>query len=58
HRFSTIQNVNRILVIDEGRLVDSGDPSILAKKEGVYSELLKYQIEGNKKLLKSFDLFR
>ena len=58
HRFSTIQNVDRILVIDEGKLVDSGKPQELAKKKGVYSDLLRYQIEGNKKLLKGYDLFR
>ena len=58
HRFSTIQNVDRILVIDEGKIVDSGKPQELASKEGLYSDLLKYQVEGNKKLLKSYDLFR
>jgi len=58
HRFSTIQNVDQILVIDEGKMVDSGSPEELAHKKGIYSELLQYQIEGNKKLLKRFDLFR
>ncbi len=56
HRFSTIQNVNKIIVIDEGKVVDSGSPRELSNKKGVYSELLQYQIEGNKKLLEKFDL--
>lgn len=56
HRFSTIQNADKILVIDEGSLVDIGDPQVLAKKKGIYSELLKYQIEGNQKLLQKYDL--
>lgn len=56
HRFSTIQNVDKIIVIDDGKIVDSGSPQILAKKEGIYSDLLHYQIEGNRKLLEDFDL--
>lgn len=56
HRFSTIQNANRILVLDSGRLVDSGPPLELAKRKGVYSELLRYQIEGNQKLLEKYEL--
>ncbi len=57
HRFSTIQNVNKIIVLDAGRLVDSGTPSQLAKREGLYAELLQYQIEGNKKLLSEFEIY-
>ncbi len=57
HRFSTIQNVDKILVVDNGRIVDSGDPRELANKSGIYSELLKYQIEGNKKLLERFEIY-
>ncbi len=56
HRFSTIQDADRILVIDEGKIVDSGAPGTLAKKEGIYSELLRYQIEGNQKLLEKYEL--
>lgn len=56
HRFSTIQNVDKIIVIDEGKIADSGSPQDLAKKKGVYSDLLHYQIEGNKKLLEKFEL--
>ncbi len=57
HRFSTIQNVNKILVVDEGKIMESGTPQTLAKNSGVYSELLHYQIEGNKKLLEKFDIY-
>ncbi len=56
HRFSTIQNVDRIVVLDEGTIADQGKPGELAKREGVYSELLRYQIEGNKKLLQEYEL--
>lgn len=56
HRFSTIQNADRIIVLDQGKIVDDDKPQKLAKKEGLYSELLKYQIEGNKKLLSKYEL--
>jgi len=57
HRFSTIQNVDRIVVIDKGTIADAGRPGELAKRPGVYSELLQYQIEGNKKLLSKYELY-
>lgn len=56
HRFSTIQDADRIIVLDGGSIVDSGTPQELAQKEGLYSELLKYQIDGNKKLLSKYEL--
>lgn len=56
HRFSTIQDADRIIVVDQGKIVDSGNPQALANKKGIYSELLQYQIEGNKKLLAKYDL--
>lgn len=57
HRFSTIQNVDKIIVLDDGRVADMGTPKQLASKSGVYSELLQYQVEGNKKLLKEYELY-
>ncbi len=56
HRFSTIQNADQIFVLDDGKLVDSGKPRELARKKGIYSELLQYQIEGNQKLLEKYEL--
>ncbi len=57
HRFSTIQNVNKVIVIDDGKISDIGNPKELSRKKGTYSDLLHYQIEGNKKLLESFELY-
>ncbi len=57
HRLSTIQDVDRIVVLNNGTIQDSGTPKELAHKPGVYSELLKYQIEGNKKLLSEYELY-
>lgn len=57
HRFSTIQNVNKIIVLNKGTIVDYGSPAQLANKEGIYKDLLTYQVEGNKKLLASYEIY-
>lgn len=57
HRFSTIQNVNKIIVINDGKIVDSGSPRELADRPGIYRDLLNYQVEGNKKLLEAYEIF-
>ncbi|MBP9817255.1 ABC transporter ATP-binding protein [Candidatus Shapirobacteria bacterium] len=57
HRFSTIQNVDRIIVLDQGTIVDSGTPAELSRRPGLYSELLQYQIAGNKKLLSKYEIY-
>jgi ATP-binding cassette subfamily B protein len=57
HRFSTIQNVSKIIVLDQGKIVEQGSPGELAQKPGIYSELLRYQVEGNRKLLEKYELY-
>ena len=57
HRFSTIQNVDKIIVLDSGKIVDYGSPAALANKAGIYKDLLTYQVEGNKKLLEKYDIY-
>ena len=56
HRFSTIQNVDKILVIEDGKISQQGNPKELSTRPGVYKDLLTYQIQGNEKLLKQFGL--
>lgn len=57
HRFSTIQNVDKIIVLHGGEIVDYGKPQELAGRKGVYQDLLHYQVEGNKKLLEKFEIY-
>jgi ATP-binding cassette, subfamily B, bacterial len=57
HRFSTIQNVKKIIVLNKGKIVDYGSPQELAQKPGIYKDLLNYQVEGNKKLLESYEIY-
>ncbi len=57
HRFSTIQNANKIIVLNDKKIEAIGTPQQLATSKGIYSDLLKYQVEGNKKLLKRFEIY-
>jgi ABC-type multidrug transport system fused ATPase/permease subunit len=43
HRLSTIKNADRILVLDQGRLVEEGKHDALLAKGGVYASLYKTQ---------------
>jgi ATP-binding cassette, subfamily B, bacterial len=56
HRFSTIQNVQKIIVLSSGKIVDFGAPAQLAQKPGIYKDLLQYQISGNQKLLEAYGI--
>jgi ATP-binding cassette subfamily B protein len=44
HRFSTVQHADRILVLREGRLVETGTHSELLKRGGYYSEIYHQQL--------------
>jgi len=57
HRFSTIQNANRVIVLNDKKVEAIGTPQELSTQKGIYSDLLQYQIEGNKKLLKQFEIY-
>lgn len=46
HRFSMVSLADRIVVIDGGKIVDSGNFQELASREGVFSELYRLQ-HGN-----------
>lgn len=48
HRFSTVRNAERILVLDDGKIVESGNHKILMKENGLYAELFNIQAQGYK----------
>ncbi len=48
HRLSTVKDADRIVVLDNGRIVESGDHDSLIRSRGAYFNLIKNQLElGN-----------
>ena len=45
HRLATVQNCDRILVIDHGRIIEEGTHASLASSGGLYARLAKLQFE-------------
>jgi len=43
HRLSTLQNFDRIVVMDAGRVIDDGTPDELSSRSGPYRDLLRNQ---------------
>jgi subfamily B ATP-binding cassette protein MsbA len=43
HRLSTVQGADRILVLDEGRIVQTGTHEALVQQDGLYRDLASYQ---------------
>jgi len=46
HRLATIQNADKILVMDQGRIVESGSHSDLLEQKGYYSRLFELQFSS------------
>lgn len=45
HRLSTVRNADRIVVLDKGRIVETGNHDTLVQSRGVYFNLVKGQLE-------------
>lgn len=52
HRLSTIQRMDRIVVLDRGKIVEQGTHAELLKQKGLYAKLWTHQSGG---FLKEFD---
>lgn len=48
HRFSTVRNADRILVLNDGKIVEEGNHAELMKLSGLYAELFEIQAKGYK----------
>lgn len=46
HRLSTIRTADKIIVVDDGKIVESGNHAELLKQEGVYYRLYQNQFAG------------
>jgi ATP-binding cassette, subfamily B, bacterial len=48
HRLSTVRNSDKIVVLDMGRIIETGTHESLIAKRGAYYNLVKNQLElGN-----------
>lgn len=48
HRFSTVRNADRILVLDKGKIIEEGNHETLMKKKGKYFHAFSLQAKGYK----------
>ncbi|QUB92556.1 peptidase domain-containing ABC transporter [Prevotella denticola] len=48
HRLSTVKNAGQIVVLDKGRVVETGSHEALTRKRGAYYNLVKNQLELGK----------
>jgi len=46
HRLATIRQADRIVVMDEGRIVEQGTHAALTKADGLYARLARLQFDG------------
>lgn len=46
HRFSTVRMADRLVVLDEGRVVEEGSHNELIERGGLYAELFSLQAQG------------
>lgn len=48
HRFSTVRHADRILVLENGKILEEGNHNELLKKKRLYAELFEIQAQGYK----------
>jgi len=46
HRLSTLSNADRIIVLDQGKLIEEGTHAELMARDGVYAKLIRIQTQG------------
>ncbi|MRG94172.1 ABC transporter ATP-binding protein [Polyangium spumosum] len=48
HRLSTVMGADRVVVIEDGKIVQSGDHATLMQQGGLYRRLVERQLEGGR----------
>lgn len=49
HRISSIRNATNIIVLDQGRIIESGTHDALLSQKGAYYDIYQFQLEQEKK---------
>jgi ATP-binding cassette, subfamily B, bacterial len=53
HRLSTVKNADLLAVLDQGRLVETGNHAELLARNGLYARLIRHQLEGARQPLRA-----
>ena len=46
HRFSTVRNADKIIVLKDGKMAEEGNHESLMKKNGIYARMFRKQAKG------------
>ena len=46
HRMRTVAGADKIVVLSDGKVVETGTPDELMKKDGIFAHMLKLQTQG------------
>ena len=46
HRFSTVRNAHKIIVLKNGKIAEEGNHESLIKKDGIYATMFRKQAKG------------
>jgi ATP-binding cassette subfamily B protein len=58
HRLATVLKADRILVIDDGMIVEEGTHASLVRQDGLYARLARLQFEGGADAFKGLDALK
>ncbi|MGD9160220.1 MAG: ABC transporter ATP-binding protein, partial [Desulfobacteraceae bacterium] len=47
HRMRTVANAHKIVVLEEGRVAETGSPEELKTKNGIFSKMIERQMQPN-----------
>ena len=45
HRMRTVANADKIVVLEEGRVAEAGSPEALKARKGIFSKMVKHQMQ-------------
>jgi ATP-binding cassette, subfamily B, bacterial len=44
HRFSTLRNFDRIVMLKSGRIIEDGPPQALVQRKSIYRDLVRREV--------------